>query len=92
MLLLGSFQKARLTCLKSREGQNNFKWPGRGGACEGEGFQLTLRKIKLQVKRAVHSMLDNHVGGLRQGIKCVFYFYLVLSRIQSNFKDAYLIK
>lgn len=60
--------------------------------CEGEGLELTLRKIKLQVKRAVHSMLDNHVGGLRQGIKCVFYFYLVLSRIQSNFKDAYLIK
>lgn len=63
-----------------------------GSVCKGEGLELTLRKIKLQVKRAVRFMLDNHVGGLRQGIKCVFYFYLVLSRIQSNFKDAYLIK
>lgn len=49
--------------------------------CEGEGLESTLRKTKLQVKRAVHSMLDNHVDSLRQGIKCVFYFYLVLSRI-----------
>lgn len=36
--------------------------------CEGEGLELTLRKTKLQVKRAVCSMLDNHADSLRQGI------------------------
>lgn len=56
-------------------------WMLRVEAGEEEGLELTLREIKLQVKRAVCSMLDNHVDGLRQGIKRVFYFYLVLSRI-----------
>lgn len=35
---LGEFSEARLTCSKSREGQNNFKWPGTGVCVKGRGL------------------------------------------------------
>lgn len=46
----------------------------RAEGLEGEGLKLTLKKVKPQVKRAVHSTLDNHVDSPRERLNTYFMF------------------